>query len=95
MVDRRTEPVQRFEMFGHAVAHVPFEAIARMRGAKAGHQPVARDLGDNRSGGDRGDQTVAADNGLTIAAGIDAIAAIDKDERRLHRQRRHRPRQRP
>ena len=68
-------------MFGHAIAHVPFEAIAGMGGPEAGHQPVARHLGDDRCRRDRGDEPVAADHGLAVATGIDAIAAIDEDQR--------------
>src|SRR5437762_3123456 len=81
MMNGRTEPVQRIEMFRHAIAHMPFEAIARMRGAEAGHQPVAGDLGDDRGGSDRDNEPVAADHRLAIAAGIDAVAAIDKTPR--------------
>src|SRR6516162_9301961 len=60
MVNRRAEPVQGFEMFRHAVAHMPLETIAGMGGAEAGHQPDTRDFGDDRCGGDRGDERIAA-----------------------------------
>src|ERR1700691_4696001 len=66
MMDRRTEPVERGEMFGHAVAHVALEAITRMGGAETGHEAVARDFGDDRGGRDRRHQAVAADDGLTV-----------------------------
>ena len=77
------EPVERGEMLGHAVAHVALKAVAGMGGAEAGHQAVARHLGDDRGGGDRGHEAVAADHRLAIAAGIDAVAAVDKDKARL------------
>jgi len=47
VMNGRTEPIQGFEMLGHAVAHVAFEAVAGMGGAEALHQPVARNLGDD------------------------------------------------
>jgi len=85
VMDRRTEPVQSLEMLGHAVAHVTFETIARIGGPKACHQPVARDLGDDGSGRDGGDEPIAADDRLAIATHIDAVAAIDKNQTRLYR----------
>ena len=59
MVDGGAEPGQRLEMLGHAVAHVALEAVAGMREAEPRHQPVARDLGDDRGRRDRGHQRVA------------------------------------
>src|SRR5271170_2565761 len=86
-MDGRAEPVERGKMFGHAVAHVALKAVARMRGAETGHQPVARDLGYDGRRCDRSNQAIAADDRLAIAAGIDAVAAVDKDKLRLDRQR--------
>ena len=94
-MDGRPEPRERREMLGHAVAHVALEAVAGMGQAQPPHQPVARHLGDDRGGGDRGDDGVAADHRLAVAAGLDAVAAVDEDEPRLDRQRRDRARQRP
>ena len=82
-------------MLGHAVAHMALEAVAGMGEAEPHHQPVARDLGDDGSRGDRQHQRVARDHRLTIAAAIDLHVAIDEDELRPHRQRLHRARQRP
>jgi hypothetical protein len=95
VVDGRAESRQGGAMFGHAVALVLLEAVAGMRGAEARHQPVARDLGDDRRRRDRGDQPVAADHRLAVAAAVDAVAAVDEHEARPDRQRRHRARQRP
>ena len=75
--------VQRGEMLGHAVAHVALEAVAGMRQAEPRHQPVARHLGDDRGRRDRGHERVAADHRLAVAAGIDAVAAVDEDQLRL------------
>ena len=86
---------QRLEMLGHAIAHMALEAVAGMRGADLLHQPVARDLGDDRGRGDRRHERVAADHGLAIARHIDAVAAVDEDELRADRKRRDRARQRP
>src|SRR5262245_51127813 len=94
-MDRGPEPRQRSEMLGHAVALVMLEAIAGIEEAQPGHQAVARDLGDDRGGGDRGDDGVAADHGLAIAAGVDPVAAVHEYKPWLDRQRRHRPRERP
>ena len=46
-------------------------------------------------GRDRGDQAVAADHRLAVAAGVDAVAAVDKDEARPDRQRGDGAAQRP
>ena len=94
-MDGRPEPVQRREMLRHAVAHVALEAVARMRGAEPLHQPVARDLGDDRGRRDREHQRVAGDHRLAVAAAVDLVAAVDEHELRPHRQRLHRARQRP
>ena len=95
VVHRRPKAVERREVFRNAVAHVPFEAVAGMGGAEAGHQTVARYLGDDGSRRDRRHEAVAADHGLTVAAGIDAVAAVDEHQPRPLRQRGHGPRQRP
>ena len=59
-MDGRPEAGERGEMLRHAVAHVALEAVARMGGAEPDHQPVARHLGDDRGGGDRQHQRIAA-----------------------------------
>ena len=56
VVDGGPEPRQRREMLRHAVAHVALEAVAGVREAEPRHQPVARHLGDDGGGGNRGDQ---------------------------------------
>ena len=94
-MDGRAEPVQRAEMLRHAVAHVALEAVAGMRRAEPHHQPVARDLGDDRGGGNRQHQRVAGDDRLAVAAGVDPVAAVDEHQLGPHRQRPHRARQRP
>ena len=81
-MNRRPESVERGEMLGDAVAHMALEAVAGMRGAEADHQAVAGHLGDDRGGRDRGDKAVAADHCLAVAAGVDAVAAVDEDEAR-------------
>ena len=48
MMHRGAEPPESSEMLRHAVAHVPFEAIPRVRGAETRHQAIAGHLGDNR-----------------------------------------------
>ena len=94
-MNRRAEPVERGEMLGHAVAHMALETVAGMRGAETSHEPVARDFGDDRGGGNRSHKPVAADHRLAVASHIDPVAAVDKDEPRLDRQRCHRARQCP
>ena len=95
MVDGGAKPRERPEMLGYAVALVALEAVTGIEHSQSGHQPVARDLGDDRGGGYRGDDGVAADHGLAVAGGIDAIATIHEHQLRLHRQRRDRACQRP
>src|SRR5580704_19328464 len=85
-MDRGAEPVERGKRLRHAIAHVAFEAVTGMGGAEARHQPVARNFGDDRRRGDRSDETVAADDGLAVAAGIDAVATVDEDKTRFYRQ---------
>ena len=79
-MDGRAEPVQRLEMLRHAVAHVALEAVAGMRERQPHHQPVARDLGDDRGRRDRRHQRVAGDHRLAVAAAVDAVAAVDEHE---------------
>ena len=58
-----------------------------MREGKSSHEPVARDLGDDRGGGDGGDDGIAADDGLAVAADVDPIPAVDENQSGPHRQR--------
>src|SRR6185295_893316 len=80
MMHGRTQGRQGAGMFRDAVALVALEPVSRMHRADAGHQAVAHDFGDDRSGGDRGNERIAGDHGLAIAAAIDAVATVDKDE---------------
>src|ERR1700683_5314790 len=83
MMNRRTEPAQSGKMLGHAVTHMALETVTWMGGAETSHQAVAGHFGDDRSRRNRRDQTVAADHGLAVAAGLDAVAAVDEHEARL------------
>ena len=76
--DGGSEPVERLEMLGHAVALVGFEAVARTILRQRAHQPVARHLGDDRGRRDRHHQPVAADHRLAVAADVDPVAAVDE-----------------
>src|SRR5215470_532536 len=89
------KPGQRLDMFRYRVAHVALEAIARMNLRQAHHKPVARYLGDDRCGRNRGYDGVAADNRLAVAATVNAVTTVDEYELRAHWQRDHSPRQRP
>ena len=71
------------------------EAVAGVRQAEPRHQPVARDLGDDRGGGDRGDQRIAGHHRLAVAAAVDLLVAVDEHQLRPARQRLDRARQRP
>src|SRR5437588_12875662 len=73
----RAEAIQRLQMAGHAVTLVLLETVARTFLRQLAHQPVARDLGDDRSGRDRYDERVAADHGVAIAIGVEPVAAVD------------------
>ena len=95
VMDGGAEPLQRREMFRHRIAHMALEAVARMGGADLHHQPVARDLGDDRGGRDRQHQGVARDHRLAVAGHLDAVAAVDIDELRPAGQGDDRLRQRP
>ena len=95
VVDGRPEPGQRREMLRHAIAHVALEAVAGMGSAEPHHQPVAGDLGDDRGGGDREHQRVAATSPPRSRSRSRSVAAVDEDELRPHRQRLDRARQRP
>ena len=95
MMNRRPEPIERGKMLGHAVTHMPLEAVTWVRGTETSHQAIARHFGDNRRRRNGGDEAVAADHGLAVATALDTIATVDKYEVRPDRQRGNRPRQRP
>src|SRR4051812_44201746 len=95
MMDRWSEPRQSGEMLGYAVTHVALEAVAGMCQSQPPHQTIARYLGDDRRRRDGGDDGIATDDRLAIATSLDPVAAVDEDQQRPHRQRRHRARQRP
>ena len=82
-------------MFRHGVALVVFEAVARAIQRQCAHQAVARHLGDDRGGGDRHDNAVAADHRIAVARGVDLVAAVDEHMFRHLGQRTDRARQRP
>src|ERR1700719_757976 len=73
-------------MFRHAVALVMLKAIAGIMQAQSRHQAVAGHLRHDRSSCNRGDDCIAAYDGLAIAMDIDPVAAIHEYELRLHRQ---------
>gem|GEM_PF-6658163 len=82
-------------MLRHRIAHVALEPVARMRGAQAAHQAVARDLGNDRGRGDREHQRVAADHRAALAIDIDAVDAVDEHEPGQYGKRLDGARQRP
>src|SRR5262249_43665267 len=86
VVDGGAQPRERLEMLGDTVAFVVLEAVARIEQAQPRHEPVARDLGDDGSSSDRGENGIAADHSFAVAAGIDAIASVDEHELRPNRQ---------
>src|SRR5262249_53448849 len=95
VVDRGPESRERSEMLGHAVTLVLLETVAGIEQSQPRHEPIARDLGHDRGSGDRGQDRIAADHGFAVAAGIDAVAAIDEHELRLDRQACDGARERP
>ncbi len=95
VVDARSEPVQRLAMFRHGVALVVFEAVARAIQRQRAHQAVARHLGDDRGGGDRHHDAVAADHRIAVAGRVDLVAAVDEHMLRHLGQCTDRARQRP
>src|SRR5262245_75016 len=95
MMDCRPEPRQCLDMFRHGVTHVALKAVARMIEREPCHQAVARHLGNDRGRRNRGNDRVTADHGFTVAAGIDAVAPVNEDELRAHRQRHDGARQCP
>src|ERR1700737_3559574 len=54
MVNGWTESRQRLEMLRHAVALVMLEAVAGIEEAQSRHEAIARHLGDDRCGCNRG-----------------------------------------
>src|SRR5262245_53059730 len=86
VMDRRPKPRQRLDMFRHGVTHVALETITRMNLREARHQPVARYLGNDRCRRDRGNNGIAADDRLAVAATVDAVTTVDENELRAHRQ---------
>src|SRR5476649_386024 len=89
------EPAERRKMLRHAIALVALEAVAGVHRADACHQPVARDLGDDRGCGNGEQERVAADDSAALAVDVDAVAAIDENELGFYRKRRYRTRERP
>lgn len=75
------EFTQRFIVPLRAVALVDGEAVLRVLRVVFLHQPVPRDLGQNRRGGDGGGQTVALDDGPDRQAEI--LRPVAVDERKL------------
>ena len=62
VVRRQAEAAERRAVLGRAVAGVALPAVAGIAGGEAAHEAVARDLGHDRGGADRGDERVAADD---------------------------------
>ena len=64
---RGPETSDRLDVLGGAVALVDLEPVLRMRKRVLAHELIARDLGDDRRRGDRGDLGVALhDRGLLL-----------------------------
>ena len=80
VVRRRAEPEQRRPMLAGAVADVPLEAILWEVGGQRAHQPVAGDLGDDRGGGDRQAERIAADDATHPAGQGRGALAVDQRE---------------
>ena len=95
VMHRGTEPVQRLQMFRHAIALVGLKAITRTILGELAHQSVTRDLGDDRRRRDREHESIAADHGIATASGIEPVASVDEHVLRHFRQRVHRALQRP
>jgi len=69
-------------MLGRAVADIGRPAIALIALGQAPHEAVARHLGDDRGGGDREREPVAADDGAHGAGeGRRAVAVDERDLR--------------
>src|SRR5204863_311621 len=77
VMDRGPKTRQRLNMFRHGVTHVALKTIAGMDLREACHQPVARYLGDDRCRRDRGNNGIAADNRLAVAATVNTVPTID------------------
>src|ERR1700722_14514476 len=87
MERRRAASRKRFKMNLRPVADMARKAIVRIKRVETGHHPVARDLGDNRGGGDRETRGVALDDRAPLAAKARRpVAAVDECESRTQRQ---------
>ena len=60
------------------VADVRAKAVRRIQGVHPPHHPVARHLGDDRGGGDRGALLVAVDDGAVLRRGRPEPEAVDQ-----------------
>jgi hypothetical protein len=77
---------------GRDVADVLREAVSRIERIEPVHQPVARHLGDDRRGGDRGALRVAVDDGRVLRCGRPEPEAVDEARFRGRCERlQHRP----
>ena len=87
---RDAEPLDRRAVLGRRVADVGGELPAGMARVGAAHVAVARDLGDDRGGGDRGARGVAADRRRAARSRVadrEAVAQADAARARDARER--------
>jgi hypothetical protein len=77
---------QRVLVLAGTVAGIALPAEARIVARQIGHQPVARDLGKNRGGGNRQHLGVAADDGFGWYGQVGDPVAVDQNRGRRHRQ---------
>ena len=80
MMRGRAEQCEREPVMGGAIAAIVLPPEPGMMFSQADHQSIARDLGDNRCGGDRCGGRVAADNQAFGAGKARRAVAVDQRE---------------
>jgi len=78
MMRGEAEPAQGRAVLRRRIAGIGLPSVARIAPRQGLHDPVAPHLGDDRSGGDRKGEMVAADDGLDRATERRSDVAVDE-----------------
>jgi len=83
------KPADRFAVLLRRVSDIGLPTITRVTGCQTAHDPIARDLGNDRGRGDREAERVALDHGLHGAGNRRCNSSVDERGIRAYRQHRH------
>src|SRR6516165_6376919 len=78
MMAGNAQPANPLAMFGCRVPDIGFPAVSRITRRQSAHDPIARDLGDDRSSRDRKAESIALNNGPHCATQRRRGIAIDE-----------------